>query len=151
GQRHLGAHVPGVAGEHRLAVLEHRQVVAGQDGALDAGLGGGGGQPGQPAAAQVVVGLELLGAAGGLAGDPVGRGELAAAQQQADAVVVVLVGDGLVGALELRGRDAAVLGAGRGQDGGVVSHEAGPASGVPSRPPAPAGAAPAADTGAVTV
>ena len=49
----------------------------------------------------------------GLPVDQVGGVELAAAQQQADAVVVVAGGDDLVGPLELAGGDAAVLRVGR--------------------------------------
>ena len=58
-------------------------------GGLELGLGGGGGQERQPAAAEVVLVLDLLGPAQRLAVDQVGRVELAAGQQQLDAVVEV--------------------------------------------------------------
>jgi hypothetical protein len=66
------------------------------------------GEEREPAAAEVVPVLVLLGLAQCLAVEQVGRVEAAAVEQEADAVVVVAGGDDLVGALEPAGRDTAV-------------------------------------------
>src|SRR6266511_6010568 len=100
GHRSLRADVPRVPRQDALAEFEHGEVIAGDHRLLDARLGRGVGQPGEPVAAQVVLVLELLGTPQRLAVNQVGRVEFAAAQEQPDAVVEVAVGNDLVGALE---------------------------------------------------
>src|SRR5262249_15549881 len=96
-----------------LAVLEDLQMLAGATGRLEPGPGRPGGQPRQPAAAQVVAVLGLLGPPQRLAIEQVTGVEAAAIQEQADAVVVVPRGQHLVGPLELAGSDAPLFRSGR--------------------------------------
>src|SRR5262245_1369181 len=94
------------------------------DGRLESEPCPPGGKPGKPRTAQVIVVLGLLTAAEGLAVDEVPRIQLATAQEQVDAVVVVLAArDNLVGVLELSGRDAPVLRTGGRQCGTGIVHE----------------------------
>ena len=87
GHVHLRAQVPRVAAEHLFAVFEHLEVVAAALGGLDPGLPPRRGEEREPAAAEVVAVLVLLGLAEGLAVEEVGRVEPAAGEQQRDGVV----------------------------------------------------------------
>src|SRR5689334_760041 len=110
------------------------QLVVDLPGGLDAGPGGPCRQPGEPRAPQVIVVLGFLRAAQGLAVDKVARIQLATAQQEMDAVVIVFAaGDHLVGVLELARRDAAVLGAWRRQGGRGLTHLRLPGQPLPRR------------------
>ena len=110
GHFHLRGHVPRIVSQDLLAVFEHLQVIPGSPGALHPGARGPRPHAGQDRAPHVVLVLGFFGAAKGLAIDEVGRVQLAATEQELDAVVEVAGGDDLVGALVLTGRGAAVLG-----------------------------------------
>ena len=82
GHVHLRAHVPRVAAEDLLAVFEDLEVVAAALGGLDAAPSTAGGQEREPAAAEVVAELVLLGLAQRLAVKEVAGVEPAAGEEQ---------------------------------------------------------------------
>jgi len=116
GHVHLRTHVPGIAHEDAFAMFEHFKVIAGMEGRFHAGADGPTRQPSQQAAAHIIAILGLLDEAQLLAIKEVARIDLAAIQEEVDAVIEISsCGEDLIGALELPHRDAALLGSEWGQ------------------------------------